>query len=62
MASKRKYNKKSEYWNKFDKKNEDKWYFVVPPNINIMKCELGDTAMEYLWGCIEKQKKIKFYL
>ena len=42
-----------------DKKNEDKWYFVVPPNINIMKCELGDTAMEYLWGCIEKAKKDK---
>ena len=39
---------------------EDKWYTIAPPNINIMKCELGGSAIKYLWECIEtgKQNKI----
>jgi len=35
---------------------EDKWYYVMPPNINIMKCELGTDAVNHLWKCIEKAK------
>ena len=38
---------------------DDKWYYVIPPNINIMKCELGDVAIDYLWNCIETAKKDK---
>ena len=38
---------------------DDKWYYVMPPNINIMKCELGDKAMQYLWDCIESAKEDK---
>ena len=39
---------------------EDKWYTITPPNISIMKCELGGSAIKYLWECIEtgKQNKI----
>ena len=39
--------------------DDDKWYYVMPPNINIMKCELGDKAMQYLWDCIESAKEDK---
>ncbi len=38
---------------------EDKWYYVMPPNINIMKCELGEKAIEYLWGCINDARENK---
>ena len=39
---------------------EDKWYTITPPNINIMKGVLSDSAIKYLWECIEigKQNKI----
>ena len=39
---------------------DDKWYYVMPPNINIMKCELGDKAVNYLWECIKigKDKRV----
>tara|TARA_X000001036_G_scaffold376831_1_gene366365 strand:+ start:506 stop:1213 length:708 start_codon:yes stop_codon:yes gene_type:complete len=39
--------------------DDDKWYYVMPPNINIMKCELGDTAVEYLWDCINDARENK---
>tara|TARA_E500000331_G_C17028373_1_gene614038 strand:+ start:38 stop:769 length:732 start_codon:yes stop_codon:yes gene_type:complete len=35
---------------------DDTWYKIVPPNIDIIKCDLGDTAVRYLWKCIEKAK------
>ena len=38
---------------------DDKWYYVMPPNINIMKCELGDKAVEYLWDCIKNARENK---
>ena len=38
---------------------DDKWYYVMPPNINIMKCELGDNAIQYLWNRIECAKEDK---
>ena len=38
---------------------EDKWYYVMPPNINIMKCELGEKAIEYLWERIEAAREDK---
>ena len=43
---------------------EDKWYTITPPNISIMKCELGGSAIKYLWECIEtgKQNKINAYM
>lgn len=36
--------------------NDDQWYMVMPPNIHLLKCELGSTAIKYLWDCIEKAK------
>ena len=35
---------------------DDQWYMVTPPNINILKCELGTTAVEYLWKQVKKAK------
>ena len=35
---------------------DDQWYMVTPPNINILKCELGTTAVEYLWKQLKKAK------
>ena len=35
---------------------DDQWYMVMPPNIHLLKCELGSTAIKYLWDCIEKAK------
>tara|TARA_B100001175_G_scaffold303322_1_gene298207 strand:- start:76 stop:807 length:732 start_codon:yes stop_codon:yes gene_type:complete len=37
-------------------RTEDSWYKVIPPNIDIIKCDLGDTAVQYLWKQIEKAK------
>ena len=34
----------------------DSWYMVLPPNIPLLKCELGDDAVKYLWKQIEKAK------
>ena len=38
------------------KRKNDEWFVVVPPNIPVVKCDLGDTAIEYLWERIEKAK------
>ena len=34
----------------------DEWFTVIPKNIPIVKCHLGDTAVEYLWKRIEEAK------
>ena len=34
----------------------DSWYMILPPNIPLLKCELGKDAVEYLWKQIEKAK------
>ena len=38
------------------KGKNDEWFTVIPRNIPIVKCHLGDTAVEYLWKQIEKAK------
>tara|TARA_B100000902_G_C27073889_1_gene795406 strand:- start:84 stop:758 length:675 start_codon:yes stop_codon:yes gene_type:complete len=38
---------------------DDKWYYVMPPNINLMKCELGGKAIEYLWERIQAAREDK---
>ena len=40
-------------------RSENRWYQVMPPNINILKCELADDAINYLWDCIEVAKESK---
>ena len=35
-------------------KENDKWYYIMPPNIPLLKCELGTAAQTYLWQQIEK--------
>ena len=35
-------------------KENDKWYYIIPPNISLLKCELGTAAQPYLWQQIEK--------
>ena len=35
-------------------KENDKWYYIIPPNISLLKCELGTSAQTYLWQQIEK--------
>ena len=37
-------------------RKNDEWFVVVPPNIPIVKCDLGDTAVQYIWKQIEKAK------
>ena len=34
----------------------DSWYMILPPNIPLLKCELGEDAVDYLWKQIEKAK------
>ena len=36
----------------------DNWFMVLPPNIPLLKCELGDDAVKYLWKQIEKAKVV----
>ena len=40
-------------------KKEDSWYKIIPPNIDIVKCDLGDVAVQYLWKQIEKASSKK---
>jgi len=35
---------------------EDNWCTIIPSNVCLFKCELGDTAINYLHGLIEKAK------
>tara|TARA_B100001029_G_C14917039_1_gene369822 strand:- start:36 stop:743 length:708 start_codon:yes stop_codon:yes gene_type:complete len=36
------------------KENDNKWYYIIPPNISLLKCELGTAAQTYLWQQVEK--------
>ena len=40
--------------------NDDNWYLLSPPNLPILKCELGKEAVEHIWKCIDTAKKQKF--
>ena len=36
--------------------NGDAWYEVEPPNLPLLKCELGEDAIEYIWQLIDEAK------
>lgn len=36
--------------------NGDAWYEVEPPNLPLLKCELGEDAIEYVWQLIDEAK------
>ena len=38
------------------KKETDNWFHLIPPNINLLKCDLGSDAQTFLWKQIEKAK------
>ena len=31
----------------------DNWFYVHPPNVPLLKCELGQDAIDYLWERIK---------
>lgn len=36
---------------------EDTWYNIIPSNIQLYKCELGPTAVGYLWDRVRQAKE-----
>ena len=36
--------------------NSDNWYFLTLPNPPLLKCELGESAVEHIWKCIDTAK------
>ena len=47
-------------------KENNTWYYIIPPNISLLKCELGTAAQTYLWQQVEKaqikRKNANIYL
>ena len=47
-------------------KENNTWYYFIPPNISLLKCELGTAAQTYLWQQVEKaqikRKNANIYL
>lgn len=36
---------------------EDTWYTIIPSNLTLYKCELGPTAVGYLWDRVRQAKE-----
>ena len=36
--------------------NSDNWYLLTLPNLPLLKCELGESAVEHIWKCIGTAK------
>lgn len=36
---------------------EDDWYTIIPSNVQLYKCELGPTAVGYLWDRVRQAKE-----
>ena len=36
---------------------EDEWCTIIPDNLTLFKCELGKTAVDYLWELIEEAQE-----
>ena len=39
--------------------NGNKWFKIVPKNVDLFACHLGNDALDYLWKCIDAAKKDK---
>ena len=37
----------------------NKWFKIVPKNVDLFACQLGNDAVDYLWKCIDYAKKDK---
>lgn len=40
--------------------SNDNWYLLSLPNLPLLKCELGEKAVEHIWKCIDTATEKKF--